>query len=206
MRITVPEGNLCTKGTSMTIESRFHASRTDIAAEEAEIEAAKRSPQAFAPLYNRYYARILGFVYQRTERKDDAYDITQQVFMAALQNIGKYKASGLPYSALLFRIAINELNRFYRKAKVRRAVSVDDEQVADVLVEMGEENTAETDARLMKSLQQLEAEEMQLMQMRFFDKIPFKDLCEILEISETAAKARVYRLLEKLKTIYTSMT
>lgn len=194
-----------TKGTFMKVESRYHATRTDIAAEEAEIEAAKQNPRAFAPLYNRYYARILSFVYGRTEKKDDAYDITQQVFIAALENIGKYKATGVPYSALLFRIALNELNRFYRKAKVRQAVSVDDEQVADVLVEMGEENSAATDARLMKSLEQLEPEEMQLMHMRFFEKIPFKDLCDILEISETACKARVYRLLERLKTIYTSM-
>lgn len=197
---------LTAKGTSMTIESRFHATRDDIAAEEAEIEAAKRNPRAFGPLYNRYYARILGFVYQRVEKKDDAYDITQQVFIAALENIGKYKPSGVPYSALLFRIAINELNRFYRKSKVRQAISVDDASVADVLIEMGEETTAQTDARLMKALQQLEPEEMSLMQMRFFDKIPFKDLCAILEITETAAKARVYRLLEKLKTIYTSLT
>src|ERR1044072_5559654 len=124
---------LTAKGTYMTIESRFHATRTDIAAEEAEIEAAKRNPQAFAPLYNRYYARILGFVYQRTEKKDDAYDITQQTFIAALENIGKYKSTGVPYAAFLFRVAINELNRFYRKSKVRQAVSVDDEQVADVL-------------------------------------------------------------------------
>lgn len=196
---------LRTKEVTMTVESRYHATRADIAAEEAEIDAAKRNPQAFAPLYNRYYARILGFVYQRVEKKDDAYDITQQVFIAALENISKYKPSGVPYSALLFRIALNELNRFYRKAKVRQAVSVDDEQVADVLTEMGEENTGETDARLMKSLQQLDPQEMQLMQMRFFDKVPFKDLCEILEITETACKARVYRLLERLKTIYTSM-
>ena len=197
---------LTTKGTCMKVESRYHATRTDIAAEEAEIEAAKRDPRLFAPLYNRYYARILGFIYGRVERKDDAYDIAQQTFIAALENIGKYKPTGVPYSALLFRIALNELNRFYRKAKVRQAVSVDDEQVADVLVEMGEENSAETDARLMKALEQLEPEEMQLLQMRFFDKIPFKDLCDILDISETACKARVYRLLERLKTIYTSMT
>lgn len=196
---------LTAKGTSMTIDTRYHATRTDIAAEEAEIEAAKRNPQHFGPLYNRYYARILQFVYGRTTSKDDARDITQQVFMAALENIGKYKATGVPYSAFLFRVALNELNRFYRRAKVRQAVNIDDEQVTDVLTEIGAENTGETDARLMKALQQLQPEEMSLMQMRFFDKIPFKDLCEILEISETAAKARVYRLLERLKTIYTSM-
>lgn len=189
----------------MTIESRYHATRSDIATEEKEIEAAKQNPRSFGPLYNRYYARILQFVYGRTTSKDDARDITQQVFMSALENIGKYKSTGVPYSAFLFRVALNELNRFYRRSKVRQAVNIDDEQVTDVMTEIGAENTGETDAKLMKSLQQLNPEEMSLMQMRFFDKIPFKDLCEILEISETAAKARVYRLLERLKTIYTSL-
>lgn len=196
---------LTAKGTFMTIESRYHATRSDIAAEETEIEAAKRNPRDFGPLYNRYYARILQFVYGRTTSKDDARDITQQVFMSALENIGKYKATGVPYSAFLFRVALNELNRFYRRSKVRQAVNIDDEQVSDVLTEIGAENTGETDAKLMKALQQLEPEEMSIMQMRFFDRIPFKDLCEILEISETAAKARVYRLLDRLKTIYTSL-
>lgn len=196
---------LTAKGTSMTIEPRYHATRSDIAAEETEIEAAKQDPRAFGPLYNRYYARILQFVYGRTASKDDARDITQQVFIAALENITKYKATGVPYSAFLFRVALNELNRFYRRSKVRQAVNIDDEQVGDVLGEIGAENTAETDARLMKALQHLEPEEMSLMQMRFFDRVPFKELCEILGISETATKARVYRLLERLKTIYTSL-
>lgn len=190
---------------TMSIDSKYHASREQISAEEAEIEAAKKNPAKFAPLYNRYYARILGFVYQRVETKDDAYDITAQTFIAALENIGKYKSVGVPFSAWLFRIALNELSRNYRKAKVRQAISIDDTQVADVLGELGEENTAVTDERLMKAMQELEPEEIQLLEMRFFDKRPFKEVCEVLNISETAAKARVYRLLERLKTIYTGL-
>ena len=62
-----------------------------------------------------------------------------------------------------------------------------------------------TDERLMKAIQQLEPEEIQLLEMRFFDKRPFKEVCEILNVTETAAKARVYRLLERLKTIYTGL-
>ena len=54
-------------------------------------------------------------------------------------------------------------------------------------------------------MQQLEPSEIQLLEMRFFDKRPFKEVCEVLNISETAAKARVYRLLERLKTIYTEL-
>ncbi len=190
---------------TMSIETKFHASREQITAEEAEIDAARGNPAKFAPLYNRYYARILGFVYQRVETKDDAYDITAQTFIAALENIGKYKSLGVPFSAWLFRIALNELSSYYRKSKVRQSINIDDTQVVDVLTELGEENSAITDARLMKAMQQLEPSEIQLLEMRFFDKRPFKEVCEVLNISETAAKARVYRLLERLKTIYTEL-
>ncbi|MBI3509490.1 MAG: sigma-70 family RNA polymerase sigma factor [Bacteroidetes bacterium] len=189
----------------MNIESKYHVSEAEMTAEMAEIEAARRDPAKFAPLYNRYYARILGFIYQRVNTKDDAYDIASQTFIAALENIGKYKSQGVPFSAWLFRISINELNRFYRRSKVRQAISIDDTQVEDILTELGEENSAVTDARLMKAMQQLEQDEIVLLEMRFFEKRPFKEVCDILEISETAAKARVYRLLEKLKTIYTSL-
>jgi len=190
---------------TMSIETKFHASREQITAEEAEIDAARGNPAKFAPLYNRYYARILGFVYQRVETKDDAYDITAQTFIAALENIGKYKSLGVPFSAWLFRIALNELSSYYRKSKVRQSINIDDTQVVDVLTELGEENSAITDARLMKAIQQLDPSEIQLLEMRFFDKRPFKEVCEVLNISETAAKARVYRLLERLKTIYTEL-
>ncbi len=196
---------LTAKGNAMSIETKYHATREQIVAEEAEIEAARGNPHKFAPLYNRYYARILAFVYQRVETKDDAYDIAAQTFIAALENIGKYKSQGVPFSAWLFRIACNELNRFYKRTKVRKAINIDDTQVAEVLGELGEENSAVTDERLMKAIQQLDDEEVQLLEMRFFDKRPFKEVCEILNISETAAKARVYRLLEKLKTIYTGL-
>jgi RNA polymerase sigma-70 factor (ECF subfamily) len=196
---------LTAKGNAMSIESKYHASREQIAAEEAEIEAARGNPAKFAPLYNRYYARILGFVYQRVNSKEDAYDVTTQTFIAALENLGKYRSQGVPFSAWLFRIAINELNRFYRRSKVRQAICIDDTQVSEVLQELGEETTADTDSRLMKAVQQLQPEEIQLLEMRFFEKRPFKELCDILGITETAAKARVYRLLERLKTIYTSL-
>lgn len=196
---------LTAKGNAMSIASKYHATREDIVAEEAEIEAARGNPAKFAPLYNRYYARILGFIYQRVETKEDAYDIASQTFISALENIGKYRAQGVPFSAWLFRIAINELNRFYRRSKVRQAINIDDTQVAEVLHELGEETTADTDSRLMKAVQQLDPEEIQLLEMRFFEKRPFKEVCDVLGISETAAKARVYRLLERLKTIYTSL-
>jgi RNA polymerase sigma-70 factor, ECF subfamily len=175
----------------MNTEQKFHVSSEQIRSEEAEIEAARKDPQRFGVLYNRYYARILGFVYQRVESKEEAYDITAQVFMNALEQLSKYKSQGVPFSAWLFRIAINELHKFWRKAKVRQTINIDDTQVG---------------GKLMQAMQQLAPEEIQLLEMRFFEKRPFKEICDILNISETACKARTYRLFERLKTILTSMS
>lgn len=183
----------------MTVESKYHATREQMLSEHDEIVAAQKEPVKFEPLYNRYYERILGFVYQRTDSKEDAYDITSQVFINALENLKKYKHQGVPFSAWLFRIAVNELNKSFRRGKVRQAVNIDDEHVSDILHEVGEENTADTDARLMKALGQLDPEELQLVEMRFFEKRPFKEISDILGINEAAVKARLYRLLERMK-------
>ncbi|TND09553.1 MAG: RNA polymerase sigma-70 factor, ECF subfamily [Bacteroidetes bacterium] len=189
----------------MNAESKYHASKEQILSEHDEIVAAQREPALFEPLYNRYYERILRFVYQRTDSRDDAYDITSQVFISALENLKKYKHQGVPFSAWLFRIASNELNKMFRKNKVRQAVNVDDEQVSDILLEIGHENTAETDSRLMLVLKQLEPEEIQLVEMRFFEKRAFKEIADILDIQEPAVKARLYRLLERMKNMITKL-
>lgn len=189
----------------MNLASSYHQTREQIDAEAATIDAARGNPAKFAPLYTKYYARILGFVYQRVDSKDDAYDVTQQVFIIALENIGKYKSQGVPFSAWLFRIALHELSRVYRRAKVRQAVNIDDTQVADVLQELGQDTTAETDALLMQTIARLAPEEVVLLELRFFEQRPFKEIGEVLEINEAAAKARVYRLLERMKTIYSAL-
>lgn len=181
------------------VETKYHATSAQILDEADEIKAAQADPAKFEPLYNRYYSRILGFIYQRVDSKDDAYDITSQVFINALENLKKYKHQGLPFSAWLFRIAANELNKSFRKQKVRQAINIDDTQVSDVLHEVGSENTAETDGRLMLALQKLDANELQLVEMRFFEKRPFKEISDILGINEAAVKARLYRLLERMK-------
>ena len=85
--------------------------------EEKLILAAKKSPEKFSVLYEKYYAQILKFVYQRVVTKDDAYDITQQVFLQAMLSLPKYELRGFPFTSWLYRIAINELNPFLERTK-----------------------------------------------------------------------------------------
>jgi RNA polymerase sigma-70 factor (ECF subfamily) len=176
-----------------------HMTQQDIETEMVAVLAAQASPEKFELIYNSYYERILSFIYSRVETKEEAYELTSQVFFKALDNIRKYRPQGLPFGAWLFRIALNEISKFFRKSRHKRVMSVDAESVAELCVEMEEEKQEDTDRKLSAALQKLSPEELQLIEMRFFDKIPFKEISRILELSEAGAKARVYRILEKMK-------
>jgi RNA polymerase sigma-70 factor (ECF subfamily) len=127
-------------------------------------------------------------------------DITSQVFLKALQGIGRYTDQGVPFSAWLYRIAINEVNMFFRKQKHERFVTVE----AEMLEELHEELTHELSVdhlkeKLTAMLQKLSATELHLIELRFFERLSFKDIADILTITEVNAKVKVYRTLDKLK-------
>lgn len=161
------------------------------------IEASRKDISAFAPLYNRYYQRMLAFIYNRVEEKEMAYELTAQVFYKALSKLSSYRPTGVPFSAWLFRIAANEVNDLHRNGKSKRVVVVDENTLRDLQDSVDE--SRHTDAELFKALQTLSEEEMQLVEMRFFEKRPFAEVSDILGITESAAKQRLYKILEKLK-------
>jgi RNA polymerase sigma-70 factor (ECF subfamily) len=162
------------------------------------VEEAKKDSSRFAALYKKYYAPIYLFILKRVESEDIADDITSQVFLKALTNLSKYKDMGFPFSSWLFRIARNEMYDMYHKQKIQMVVSIEKKGIGDMIVEMGEEDKEDHSA-LRIALDALEADEMELVELRFFEKRPFKEVGEILEITENNAKVRTYRVLDKLK-------
>lgn len=175
--------------------------------EEILIRKAKETPEAFKPLYEKYFKRIFLFVLHRVGEKSLAADLTAQVFLKAMTNLNKFKVRGAPFSAWLFRIALNECHDFFRKANRYRMVTVDDEAVAHLHEELtsgtGMEDLV---AKLPAILSKLSTDELQLIELRFFERRPFKEISDIVGISETYAKVRVYRILGKMKNLFMSTT
>ncbi len=165
------------------------------------IERSKVDPQNFELLYKKYYQQILKFVYKRMDRVEDAYDITAETFGKALANIGKYKNQGFKFSSWLYRIAINEINEFYRKAKKQRTVNIDDTSSKFLAEETGRES-AELKQVLKEALQYLDTDELQLIELRFFEEHPFIEVAEILGITENNAKTKTYRVIAKLRDVF----
>ncbi|GAH62488.1 unnamed protein product, partial [marine sediment metagenome] len=81
--------------------------------------------EAFAQLYEEHFDKIYRYVTLRIGNETEAEDMTQQVFLNALESISSYKWKGIPFSAWLFRIAHNQVVDYFRKKK-RTAVPLDE--------------------------------------------------------------------------------
>lgn len=172
-------------------------------AEEKEIRDAQKNPEAFRSIYERYYRSIFRFVLHRVEDKEITADITSQVFLKALQNLYQFTFKGFPFSSWLYRIAANECNDYFRKSKRHRVVLLEDEH-ADLLYEemFGNEAMTELKARLPLIMEKLPLDDIQYIELRFLEGRPFREVAEIIGVSENYAKVKTYRVLDKMKKLF----
>lgn len=183
----------------MTVQSSYHHSPIQLQDELRLIEAAKQDPARFAPLYNKYYKQIFNYIYQRMDCRDTACDVTSNVFLKAMSNLASYQFKGVPFSSWLYRIAHNEVMQLFRSQKDKRAINADISDLRNICEENEEPFFEEYIPALKKLIVSLDEEEIQLLELRYFEKRPFKEIADILDITETNAKVRMHRIIEKLK-------
>lgn len=169
-----------------------------------EIQAAQNNPSAFAPIYNRHYTSIFKFLFKRTADENLTAELCSQVFLKAMNQIHKYEFRGVPFASWLFRIASNELGQYYRKSNKMRVVNIEDRSFPGMASEIdfdfeGGDDYEQLKEALIATLDELKENDLKIIEMRFFEKRPFKEIAEIMEITESNAKMKTYRILERMK-------
>jgi len=178
-------------------------SQAEIDQEAIWIQEACQDARKFKPLYEKYHASIYQYVYHKVNNADLAADLTQQVFLKALLNIKKYKHKQLPFSAWLYRVAINESIDFFRKNKKIRQVVIDDAMIGRLHDELTEPYEKERMfSHLKQVLTHLSLDEVQLLELRFYEARTFKEIGQLLNLTESNAKIKTYRLLDKLRKLW----
>ena len=181
------------------LKNSHHITSEEIQEEQKIITAAKKDIRKFGALYDRYYEGIFNFVYRRSDDEAVAADLVSQTFLKAMQGLKKYEFRGLPFSAWLYRIASNEVNKHYRKGKRQQVFSLEEGRVLELMESDGEGADEEQLAMAVQLLKALPTDMMEVLELRFFEEKSFKEIAYILDISESGAKMRTYRALEKLK-------
>lgn len=174
-------------------------SEEEIRAEYAILEKSRKDPEAFGQLYKKYFDRIFGFVYRQTDDADVASDLCSQTFLNALKNVDKFSFRGVPVSAWFYKIASNEVNRYYRKKKSDKTFSLEEEKIRNLYEQANEGWDDEMIERLLGYLAELAPEMLEVLNLRFFEDKDFKEIAFILDITESGAKMRTYRALDSLR-------
>jgi RNA polymerase sigma-70 factor (ECF subfamily) len=172
---------------------------TELEKERDIIERSRKDPRAFGELYEIYFDRIFNFIYRQTDDEELAGDLCSQTFINALNSLSRYEFRGVPFSAWLYRIARNEINKHYRKNKRKNVFSIEEIKVRE-LIERSDENwDEELIQKLINFMKDLPTDMLQVLELRFFEDKDFKDIAFILDITESGAKMRTYRALDKLR-------
>lgn len=187
------------------INKEFHKTDEQISDEISEIEAAKLNPQKFEVIYNRYHEQIFRYLYSRMENKHLASDVCSQVFYKALLNLENYSFKGVPFASWLYRIAFTEMNMYFRRNSKDRTINIESDTIKDlheIIEEDQEDELLENKSLLLEALRGLPDEQLSLIEMRFFEKMSFQEIAQIVGITENNAKVKVYRTLDKLKKVF----
>lgn len=179
----------------------YHKKEEEILQEYDVVKRAQQNPEYFAPLYQKYYDPVFMFINKRVDHLEITADLTSRVFLKSLKNIRRYKYQGVPFSAWLYRIAINEINMFFREQhRLARTVNITDDHI-DILITEIEYKEPQLDPHVLVSvlLEQLNENELQLVELRFFENRSFREIGYLMGLSEVNAKIKTYRVIKKLK-------
>ena len=163
------------------------------------VEAAQGDRARFSELYEEYFELVYAYIARRTRNRAEAEDLTAEVFRKALEHLPRFKWTGAPFAAWLFRIGSNLIaDRAKRSAREgiqdNTPGSSRPAQAQQTEVEM-----AERLARIFHMVDELAEDQQSVIVMRFADEKSIREIAEALGRSEGAVKQLQFRALENLR-------
>jgi RNA polymerase sigma-70 factor (ECF subfamily) len=156
---------------------------------------AAHDPKAWQDLFDRYYRKMYDFAYVRTGDVHTAEEVASEVFVAAARGIGRYKETGAPFAAWLYRIARNITADHLDRRRRHAAVSID---VVDV-ASSAWDGSVDDAADIASALGRLTDEQKHVIVLRFFKDCTLEEAAAALGKSVGAVKLLQHRALAALR-------
>jgi RNA polymerase sigma-70 factor (ECF subfamily) len=162
--------------------------------------------EAFGEIVQRWERRIFALAFGMLGREEDARDATQETFLAAFRNLRAFRGEA-KVSSWLHRIAVNQCITRQRRAKVRSESALETEEEKDsrrfaapvhyspARVVEGRETTA----AVRLAVNSLPLELRQVVVMKEFEELTFKEIAEVLDLPLSTVKSRLYTALKQLQ-------
>ncbi len=168
--------------------------------ENKVVEEAKKDPERFVLLYERYFDSIYRYVYRRVNDEEMVQDLVSQTFYDALKNIGNYQFRGYPFSAWLYKIAHNNVLKWYRSNGRNQKVDLEeivelrsDEDVVEIV------NQSADRAKILQAMEVLELEEKEILRLKYFEGVSNLEIAQIMGITANNVGVKLFRALKRMK-------
>lgn len=165
---------------------------------------------AFDNLLYRYQDRVLSYILRLVKDEDVANDLFQETFVKAIMTIKqeRYQSDG-KFGAWITRIAHNHIIDHFRQEKALATISADNEDVDVLNRKELSEGTIEdmliynqTLSDVRRLVEMLPKEQRQVLMMRYYDNMSFKEIAELTGVSINTALGRMrYALINMRKQV-----
>ena len=163
--------------------------------------AARGSVEAFNLLVSRWEKRVYNYLLRMTSNREDALDLTQDVFLKAYQNLRKLDDPGR-FGSWLYRIAHNEAYSMFRKRRPESDVEELEPQGTETGIAVGGSSVfpMELSLAVAAALDRLTADQREAVVLKMYQGFKFEEMADILGCPVSTVKSRLYTALELLKT------
>lgn len=163
----------------------------------------KGDQRALDTLLQEMYPQVYTFVYRKLQGDDVAKDVTQETFLRFIRQIVNYRCEGktLHY---LYKIAGNVCRDHYRKSKRESYESIESKET----MLSSEEDVHESilnqmrNEELMLYIRQLSEDQQNVILLKYFHQMTFKEIATLYEVSDSTIKSRHIAALKKLKSLW----
>ncbi len=164
---------------------------------------ASQNVNYFNLLYDRYTNKVYAKCMSMLRDQELAEDATQEIFVKILLSLSKFSGKS-KFSTWLYSITYNYCIDQIRKEKKENVVQVNDFSRIDMIDEhVYDSEIKETNVfRLKEVMDKLNAEDKIILLMKYQDELSIKDICNILDKTESAVKMKILRAKEKFLKIY----
>ena len=173
--------------------------------------AGRREPEALRELVTTYSARVLGLLYRLTGSRDAAEDLCQETFLRVVRVIDRYEHVG-KFEPWLFRIAANLARDHARKTERRRESGTPGGEALDDFAGLDSRNLGATSnnpaehlvrreagEQLAECLERLPPADREIILLRHYSELPFREIAAMLGIPLGTALARAHRTLKRMR-------
>jgi RNA polymerase sigma-70 factor (ECF subfamily) len=160
---------------------------------------------AFEAFYKLYYPRLFRFVLRTTRLPEYVEEVIQETLLLIWQQPEQFNHS-CKISTWVFGIAYNKSLNVVSKHN-KRGGDIDIDELAEVLGDplANLAQTAETEDWLNRALDTLPAEQRAVIELTFYDGLPYQEIAKVLDCPENTVKTRMFHARKKLHAFAATM-